>query len=456
MQLSFFGAAREVTGSCNLVESGPYRVLIDCGMFQGGDFNAKKNFDTLPFDPKSLSAVVVTHAHLDHVGRLPLLIRGGYTGYFYATPATAELTKLILEDALSVMQYDNRKFGRKILFDASEIAGVVQSFKSLNYGEEYDLNVARGGEKFLVKLHDAGHIFGSAFVEINTGGKKAVFSGDVGNIQAPIVRDTGFLPGNIDALVCESTYGNRLHESSDQRTRIVEKMIVDGLSEGGVLMIPSFALERTQELIYELNNLVDRQRKLPRVPIFLDSPLAIGASRVYRKYPEYYDQEASKLFKAGDDLFEFPGLTFCETRDDSKKINQAPAPKIIIAGAGMMNGGRILHHALRYLSDEKNTLLIIGYQSYGTLGREILDGAKTVSIMGEKVRVKCRVKAVGGLSALADQERILDWIGGGHSLPKKIFLNHGEPEASGGLEKRLKEDFGAKVTVVDFGLKAKI
>ena len=385
-----------------------------------------------------------------------MLIKGGYEGFFYATPATAELTKLVLEDALEVMQYDNRKFGRPILFNETDIAGVVQSFKPLNFGEEYDLDIVKSGEKFLIKLYDAGHIFGSAFVEINTEGKKVVFSGDIGNAHAPIVRDTEMLPSDVDALICESTYGDHLHESCKKRIEIVELMIADGLRQGGVLMIPSFAIERTQELIYELNDLIDRRHKLPNVPIFLDSPLAIGASRVYRKYPEYYDDEASGLFKAGDDLFSFPGLTTCETREDSRKINQVPAPKVIIAGAGMMNGGRILHHALRYLSDERNTLLIIGYQAVGTLGRQILDGAKTVMVMGEKVRVKCRVKAIGALSAHADQAKLLDWIGGNGRLQKKIFLNHGEPKASETLEKKIKEKFGSKVTIVNFGLTVKV
>src|SRR3989338_7718173 len=452
MQISFFGAAQEVTGSCSLVESVHNKVLIDCGMFQGGEFSEKKNFDHLPFDPRSLTAVIITHAHLDHTGRLPLLIKGGYTGFFYATPATAELTKLILEDALEIMKYDNRKFGRKMLFDETDIAGVMQCFKPLNYNEEYNLDIIDREEKFFINFHDAGHIFGSAFVEMNAEGKKIVFSGDVGNAGAPIVRETEVLPANLDVLVCESTYGGHLHETGLKRLEIVGSMIADGLRQGGVLMIPSFAIERTQELIYELNDLIDRKHKIPNVPIFLDSPMAIGASRIYRKYPEYYDEEATELFKVGDDLFDFPGLTMCETREDSKKINQVPFPKVIIAGAGMMNGGRILHHAIRYLSDEKNTLLIIGYQAYGTLGRKLLDGEKTVMVMGEKIHVKCRIKAVGALSAHADQAKLVSWIGSSGSLPKNIYLNHGESDSSAALAKKLKEDFEAKVVAVDFGL----
>ena len=419
-------------------------------MFQGSDFNEGKNYDPLPFDPKELSAVLITHAHLDHVGRLPLLIKGGYTGLFYATPPTVELAQLIMEDALEVMEYDHRKFGKPILYEASDIAQVVAQFKPVDYYKELVLNDAK------VIFHDAGHIFGSSFIEIQAGGKKVVFSGDVGNVKAPIVRDTDSLPANIDALVCESTYGDRLHESTEERQTIIEAMVKEAVARGGVLMIPSFSLERTQELIYDLNDLVVRKNKLPTVPIFLDSPLAIGALHVYRKYHQYYDEDADRLFKDGDDLFSFPSLTVCKTRDDSKRINQVPAPKIIIAGAGMMNGGRIVHHALRYLSDAASTLLIIGYQAHGTLGRELLEGKKMVKIMGEKVQVRCLVKAIGALSAHGDQNKLLDWIGGGAMTPKKVYLNHGEPEASEALAKRIISDLGVKATVVDKGLKVEV
>ncbi|HLD60620.1 MAG TPA: MBL fold metallo-hydrolase, partial [Patescibacteria group bacterium] len=472
-------AAHEVTGSCSLVETEGMKILVDCGMFQGSDFNEGKNLDPLPFDPKELKAVLVTHAHLDHVGRLPLLTKGGYTGHFYATAPTIELAELIMEDALSVMEYDNRKFGRPILYSHEDIAGVVDQFKAVEYGEP--MRIARDpllvspsaeeekhqpspsqrrgqGEisSVAITFHDAGHIFGSAFIAIEGDGKKVVFSGDMGNVEVPILRDTEMLPDNVDVVVCESTYGDRIHESTQERQEIIEEHDIEAIKRGGVLMIPSFSLERTQELIYELNDLIDRKHRLPRVPIFLDSPLAIGALRVYRKYHDYYDGEAHELYKNGDDLFQFPGLTMCETREESKKINMIPGPKIIIAGAGMMNGGRILHHALRYLSDERSTLLIVGYQAQGTLGRKILNGESPVNVMGERVQVRCHVKAIGALSAHGDQNKLLDWLGGGKTVPKKVYLNHGEPEASEALAKRLTNDLGIKATVVNAGLKVEV
>ncbi len=220
MQITFHGAAREVTGSCNLLETGNFKILVDCGMFQGSDFNEGKNSDPLPFDPANLSAVIVTHAHLDHTGRLPLLIKGGYAGHFYATPATIELTQLILEDALSIMEYNHRKFGSPILFDTTDIAGVMQSFKPVEYYEEFDVSGIK------IKFYEAGHIFGSAFVEINAEGKKVIFSGDIGNVKVPILRDTDNLPGKVDALVCESTYGNRMHESDVTRRQALESYII--------------------------------------------------------------------------------------------------------------------------------------------------------------------------------------------------------------------------------------
>lgn len=433
-------------------------------MWQGSQFNEAKNSRPFPFNPAEISGVIVTHAHLDHVGRLPLLVKNGYAGHFYATPPTVELTELILEDALHIMLYNQRHSGSPVLYDSTDISQTMERFKAVDYQQKFSLTknlpLPEGepaeGVGVAFTFYDAGHIFGSAFALVEAEAKRVVFSGDIGNINVPILRDTEILPGDLDALVCESTYGNRLHESPMRRQEILQNLISTAIGRGGVLMIPSFSLERTQELVYELNDLVDRKRRLPRVPIFLDSPLAIRATKVYLKYPQYFDEEASRLTKNGDDLFQFPGLITTETKEESKKINQTPGPKIIIAGAGMMNGGRIVHHAMRYLSDEKNTLLIIGYQSENTLGRKILDGASAVEIMGEKISVRCRVQAIGALSAHADQDKLLDWIGGGSTVPKKVLLAHGEPAAADALAKRIIGDLGAKATVVDFGLEIKI
>jgi len=451
MNISFYGAAGEVTGSNSLLEAVGYKILIDCGMWQGSEFNEHKNFESLPYDPKEISAVLVTHAHLDHVGRLPLLVKNGYTGFFYATPATLELAQLIMEDALEVMSYDHRKFGKPVLYGKDDIDAVMRQFKSIDYYQDFELMPG-----IMIKFYDAGHIFGSVFIEIKAEGKKIVFSGDIGNVNVPILRETDALPSDLDAVVCESTYGDRLHESLKNRKQIIETLVTEAVHRGGVLMIPSFSLERTQELIYDLNNLIDRTHLLPRVPIYLDSPLAINAIKVYRKYPQYYDREASQFFKEGDDLFHFPGLVLSETTEDSKLINDAPSPKIIIAGSGMMNGGRIMHHAQRYLSHRRNTLLIIGYQANGTLGRRILDGETPVNVDGKIVPVNCQVKAIGALSAHGDQKKLLSWLGCGKTLPKKVYLNHGELESSEELQKMVLENLGIKAEAVSPNLSVEI
>ncbi len=450
MKITFYGAAREVTGSCSLVEIGQHKFLVDCGMFQGSDFYDRKNLEPLSFNPAELTAVFVTHAHLDHVGRLPLLIKGGFSGPIYATPPTKELAELILKDAWQIMLFDNRKSGRPIIYTETDIAATMGQFKAIDYYQER--KIFPQDDNVTVTFHDAGHIFGSAFIEFNAEGKRIIFSGDIGNINVPILRDTNQLPANVDVVICESTYGDRSHESTAERQAVIEQMVAVAVERGGVLMIPSFSLERTQELIYELNDLIDRQHRLKRIPIFLDSPLAIDALKVYRKYPEYYDAEAERYFKAGDDLFDFPGLTQTHSKEDSKRINQVPAPKIIIAGAGMMNGGRIVHHALRYLSDPLSTLLIIGYQAPGTLGRKILNGESPVEVLGERVKVKCQVKMIGALSAHGDQEKLLNWLGGGASVPKRVYLNHGDPNSADSLATRLTSELGIKTTVVNYGL----
>ncbi len=453
MKIHFLGGADDVTGSNSLIETAGRKILVDCGMYQGGQFNEEFNHRPLPYNPKDISAVLITHAHLDHVGRLPLLTKGGFTGFFYATPATMDLAELVMHDALGVMIHDNIKFGRQILYSEQDIAAVMAQFKPLDYYQWQDLF---GDKNVKVYLRDAGHIFGSAFIEIVSEGKRIVFSGDVGNVNVPILRDTDNLPDDIDLLVCESTYGDKLHESDQSRRDILEKVVLEAVRLGGVLMIPSFSLERTQELLYELDKLIEQQHRLPVLPIFLDSPLAIGATKIYRKYTQYYDEHAIRLIKSGDDMFDFPGLVLSDTREDSKHINNVPNPKIIIAGAGMMNGGRILYHALRYLSDPHSTLLIVGYQAYGTIGREIQEGAAHVNIMGERISVKCKVKSIGAFSAHGDQAKLLSWIGSAKNLPKKVCLNHGETEVKHRLAAKIKEKLNISALPVTGGMEVEV
>lgn len=445
MKLTFCGAAHEVTGSCHLLETKDKKILVDCGMFQGSDFNEAKNHDPFPFDPKKINVLLVTHAHLDHIGRIPKLVRDGYKGPIYMTKATREIALFIWNDAHGIMTYNHKKFQSPILYDEADINAAFDQCIGVDYYKDTEvLNNVKAIWK------DAGHIFGAAFIEVNVEGKNVVFSGDIGNSDAPILRETDQL-GKADILLCESTYGDRLHESRRESLDLMIKLIREGHARGGAIMVPAFSLERTQEFLYDLHEISGYNKTLPiNLPIFLDSPLAINVLPIYKKYPEYYDREATKLFNAGEDFFAFPGLQITSTPEMSKYINKVHNPKLIIAGAGMMNGGRILHHAFRYLHDPKSTLIIVGYQAEGTLGRRLYEGADKVKIYGEDIDVKCSIRAIGGLSAHADQNKLLSWIRGAEKIPEKVFCVHGEPYAATALGHKLREEFDIKTYVPEY------
>lgn len=446
MNITFHGAAREVTGSCHLIEANGKRLLLDCGMFQGSAYNEGKNGDVFPFDPKSIDAVFISHAHADHSGRIPKLVRDGYTGPVYATKPTIELAELIWRDSYSIMQYENKKFQAPILFTEVDIEQAAQYCHGLDYGEVVDL-----GDGVSVVLKDAGHIFGSAFIEVRSGGKAVAFSGDVGNANVPILRDTDRL-GAVDVLLLESTYGDRIHEDERQRKDILLDIVREGCKRGGTIMMPAFSLERTQEIIYMLEELFEEDKTLPHIPIFIDSPLAIRAVATYERYPQFYDHAAAERFsKTGDGFLKFDSLTFTETIEQSKKINHVPQPKMIIAGAGMMNGGRILHHAKRYLSDPASMLVLVGYQADNTLGRRLYEGAEKVTIHNEDVEVRCKVKAIGALSAHADKEKLISWVRNAETVPERVYCVHGEAHAATELAHALRDELDIKTFVPERG-----
>lgn len=443
MQITSYGAAHEVTGSCHLIEGGGKRILVDCGMFQGSNFNEGKNHDEFGFDPATIDYVLVTHAHLDHTGRIPRLLREGFEGEVYMTKATCELARIIWDDAFKIMSTNFRKYNLPILYDQDDIARATAACTGVDYRQEVDLD----GIKVVFK--DAGHIFGSSFIEITIEGKTVAFSGDIGNDNAPILKETDQL-GEIDVLYCESTYGGRTHETRKESDKMLLDLIIEGCKKGGTIMMPAFSIERTQEILYRLDRL-HHEGKLPKLPIFVDSPMAINAIPVYKKYPEYYDEAACKLYMNGDDFLDFPGLTLTPQVNDSKKINNIPGPKMIMAGAGMMNGGRILHHAMRYLPDPNSTLIIVGYQAYGTLGRRLYEGAERVHIFGNEVEVNCTIKAIGGLSAHGDQPKLIRWIANAQKKPEKVFCIHGEPESATTFAHAVRDELGIKTFVPEAG-----
>jgi metallo-beta-lactamase family protein len=433
MKITFHGAAHEVTGSCHLLDTGSHRLLLDCGMFQGSNYNEGKNHDAFEFDPKTIDAVLVSHAHADHTGRIPKLVRDGFAGPIYMTKATSELSRIIWDDSLRIMQYNNRKFQSPVLFSEGDIARAAAACVGVSYRQEIDFG---GGVSAVFK--DAGHIFGAAFIEVTAEKKTVAYSGDIGNQNVPILRETDQL-GHIDVLICESTYGDRVHEAEKTRREILLKIIKDGCQRGGTIMMPAFSLERTQEILYDLDQLAEHDKTLPDMPIFVDSPMAIRAIPVYKKYPEYYDREAYQQYLGGDDFLDFPRLKLTLSKEESIRINSVPTPKMIIAGAGMMNGGRILHHAKRYLPDPKSSLIIVGYQARGTLGRKLYEGAETVNIHGDKIPVRAHVRAIGALSAHGDQKKLMSWIRNAQGRPQKVYFVHGEPHASTELAHRVRD-----------------
>ena len=435
MQISFQGAAREVTGSCYLIETKQTRILVDCGMFQGGYTCDSKNFADFTFDPSTIDAVLITHAHLDHTGRLPKLVKDGFKGKVYCTPPTVELAKLVIEDAFHIMKEDFIREYRPLLYEEEHMTAAFKQFVATDYSRL----VTMGDLSF--RFRDAGHIFGSSFIEVEEkGGARASFSGDLGNEHVPILRPKAQL-AETDVLIVESTYGNRVHENESTRGEKLLQALKNTQKSRGALIIPAFAIERTQQLLYEMNHLVE-QKILAPIHTYLDSPMAIRATDVIKKYPQYYSKDALRLVATGDDLFDFPGLHITLTRDESKVINAAPLPKVIIAGSGMMNGGRVLHHLVRYLGDKRTTVLIIGYQAEGTLGRQLYHGDKQVQVLGERINVKATVTSIGAYSAHADQDMIVRWIEQAEHPPAHIYCTHGDEDAGAALATRIQQTLG--------------
>lgn len=494
MKLTFLGAATTVTGSQFLLTTERARIVVDCGLFQGSPHEAELNRLPVAYDPASIDAILLTHAHLDHCGFLPVVVRDGYQGPIYATSATVELARLVLLDSGKVQTEQakghNERAARMArrgeqpdhgqnssapavdranvpadpgpsvpaaaapgvlnpeetlraqpahlktevevpLYTVDEAEAVVEHFKGIEYGQKID--VAPG---IVATFHDAGHILGSAIVQLDVAqadgsSRRIIFSGDIGRPNTPILRDPAVIDGGADYVLMESTYGGREHEPEVEAVRLLAEAVKAVGDHSGVLLIPSFAIGRTQEIVWQLDRLLSAGQ-IPHMPLYLDSPMASKASDVYRKFPGYYDEETFQLLQKGETPLDYPGEIITNDSSQSKAIKDAPRPMMIVSASGMLTGGRIVHHLREFIDDPAAILLFVGYQGVGTLGAHLQAGAKTVVLDGTVRNVKCEVRSISGFSAHADESELLDWLGHlAHAprKPKRVFLVHGDPDA---------------------------
>lgn len=459
MKIKFCGAARTVTGSCYLVDTGEVRFLVDCGAFQGYDVE-EKNKEPFPFDPASIDYVFLTHAHYDHCGRLPKLVKEGFQGRIISTQPTRDLTKIILLDSAKIQKEEYERFQVKAknasnitdavvtanspMYSETDVDATMELFEIYPYGNSVKL---KEGIEF--RMRDAGHILGSSMMEfwVNTEAgrsRKLVFSGDLGQPGARIIKDPDMIR-EADYVICESTYGNRLHKSKDETVLEFLSILKKAQEGGGNILIPSFAIERTQEILYEMNLFVEN-KLLEGLEVYLDSPMASKATEVFKMYPNFYDEDARRLLEKGDDPFEFPGFKITETVDESKRLINKHGV-VIIAGSGMCTGGRILHHLKNNIENPKTNIVIVGYQVQGTLGREIVENEPTVKIFGKEYDLNAKVHTLGGFSAHADQRDLRYWLRSfGHS-PKQVFLTHGDKEIAIGFATNIKSELKLDVQV---------
>ncbi len=449
LKLTFCGGTGVVTGSNFLLETIPAtpgetvrRVLVDCGLTQSTKLADDLNWNPFPYDPKTIDALFVTHAHIDHVGRIPKLIADGFQGKIYSTPPTKDIARFMLDDTASILGHD-KEHDLGAIYTKEIINKAFSLWETIEYHKPFDLS------PFTVTLKDAGHILGSSMIEFLYNGKKIVFTGDLGNSPSPLLKDTEPIT-DADYLIMESVYGDRNHEDRAERKILLEHAIQDNVKRKGALVTPTFSLERSQELLYEIDTLVEEGR-IPLVPIFFDSPLAIHLTTVFKKYPEYFNDVVQKRIRSGDDIFLFPGLTSTLDTDQSKMIPRMPNPKVIIAGSGMSNGGRIIHHEKSYLPDPQSTILLTGYQSLGTLGRLIQEGSKTVRIEGETIPVKAHVVMIGGYSGHKDSDALVNFVENTADTVKRIYVVMGEPASSLFLAQRLRDNLGIDAIVPQQG-----
>ena len=468
MKITFLGAVKTVTGSNFLVEGAGKKFIVDCGMYQGSSALEEKNDDDFDFNINEIDFMLLTHAHIDHSGRIPKLYNDGYRNPIIATQATCDLCSIMLPDSGHIqemeIEWKNRKRKREgkaellPLYTAEDAIKCLELFKPIKYDEIIEID-----ENIKLRFNDAGHMLGSSIIEIwvteNGKTEKIVFTGDLGNNDIPLLSSPTMIE-SADYLVMESTYGNRLHMRNDNKAELFLNIVSETIDKGGSVVIPSFAVGRTQEILYELNKLkeknddeefIKKYKKLMQIPVYVDSPLAISATEVFNKNKDLFDYDVQEAMKKGDNPLEFPGLKFTRTVEESKQLNESNEPAIIISASGMCDVGRIKHHLKHNLWNPNSTILFVGYQAPGTLGRKIIEGAKKVKIFGEEIAVNARIEYIEGYSGHADQEWLLNFVYSFFTKPKHIFLVHGEEEGQEVLRDKIIENTNIPVTIPNYG-----
>ena len=468
MKITFLGATKIVTGSNFLVEAAGKKFLVDCGLYQGKAELEEQNYREFDYNPAEIDFMLLTHAHIDHSGRIPKLYNDGFKGPIYAHKATCDLCQIMLPDSGHIQEMEaewkNKKRIRKgqptrgPLYTAEDALKCMEIFVPVKYDE-----IIQVSENIYVRFNDAGHMLGSSTIEIwaKEDGKetKAVFSGDLGNNDIPLLSEPTMID-NCDYLVMESTYGSRLHVRNAQKAELFLKIVSETIDNGGTVVIPSFAVGRTQEILYEINKIKENRhdeeflreyRTLMKVPVYVDSPLAISATQVFKENMDLFEDEVKEEMERGNNPLEFPGLKFTQTADESKALNESDEPSIIISASGMCDVGRIKHHLKHNIWNPKSTILFVGYQAPGTIGYEIVNGAKKVTIFGEEFAVNARIEYIEGYSGHADQEWLMNFVYSFYNKPKHIFLVHGEEESQEVLRNKILENTGIGVTIPEYG-----